>query len=1011
MVSGLFIKRFILLIGILFLGYSDINAQKYDFKTYSVNDGLPSSYVYDVIIDDLGLVWFATANGLVKYDGKVFTNYDSENGLKDELISDIFKDQEGNLFVSTEFGGVSKFYQDSLIYIPELSVLDTLHIHFIEYGPNGTMWFGTDENGIYEWDKAKGVTQILSTDNGLPSNQIWDFTMDKEGRFWISTSKGVALYQRDGGVSYTLTKQNGLSGELAYQVYEVNNGDKWVPTSDGITIIKPDFTTKIIKEINGLNLGYVYSISEDESGSIWIGTERRGLFIYDGNTYTQIKKRNGLSSNFIYRLIKDTNGDIWIATNGDGVSILRDRDFIMYDSSSELNANSIFSTLQHSDGSIWVGTENGISNLKDNKFTNYTIPEKYFDEGEIWDIEELPNGNIITLGIDYDIFEFDGQNFFRPEFFDAIYEYYVNDIFVDKEDGSVWFAASEILLKYKDGELLKFPPPDEEYWQTELIALFKDSRGYYWVGTHAGLAKFDEGTFKYFTSNEGLEGGSIYDIKEDQKGNLWVATTKGIYILCEFEDGLPTKIIPFETLDLYMQETIFLQFDQQGNLWQATNGGLNYYNLSNWEKNKIATQKHYPFNDFGNGIEFNGLASVLENDGTLWFGSNSRGLIKYTNSQSDTDLQESSPPQIYLREVLANNDLVYCQFKPELDDKNIILDYDENNLNIRFNGIDFKNPNRISYKYKLDGFDKDWEYSNDITDIRYTSIPPGKYNFIVQAKSIKSDWGEPIAISSIEIMKPYWNTIPFYLVVGLTFILLIAVLIRITAERLEKKHLKILVDEQTKDIQSALDEKEVLIKEIHHRVKNNLAVVSGLLELQSWNIEDGAAKEALHESKMRVLAMAKIHENLYQNKDLAKVEFKTFLDELLTSVSATMKNSDHDVTINLECEETHIDVNVGIPIGLIVNELISNCYKHAFEESSKGEIHISFKTLGNAYHLLIRDDGKGTDFDILDQTSKSLGLTLVKSLCSQIKAEIMYSGKNGSTFDIKIPKLKEKSIS
>ncbi len=994
------------------MGYTGIYAQKHDFKTYSVNDGLPSSYVYDVLIDDLGLVWFATANGLVKYDGKTYTNYTSDNGLKDELISDIYKDWENELWVATEFGGVAKFVQDSLIYLPELSELDTLLIHFIEAGPNGTIWFGTDKNGIYEWEKGKRLRQILSTENGLPSNQIWDFSMDKKGCFWISTSKGVALFKEDDGITYTLTQENGLSGELAYQVFEDTNGDKWVPTSNGITIIKPDFTVDVIKEINGLNLGYVFNISEDDRGNIWIGTERRGLFLYDGSSYTQIKKNNGLSSNFVYRLIKDDNGTIWIATDGDGVSILRNRDFLMFDSSSELNANSVFSTLKHSDGSIWVGTENGVSRLNNGQFTNYTIPKKYFDEGEIWDIEELPNGNVVMLGLDYDIFEFDGTNFFHPEFFDAIYDYYVNDIFVDKEDGSIWFAASKMLLKYKDGKLTKFPPPNDVFWQTDLTSMYKDSRGFYWIGTHAGLANFDGEAYKYITSEDGLEGGSIYDIKEDQDGNLWVGTSKGTHILSDFNNkGMPTKIIPFETLDLYMQETIFLQFDKQGNLWQATNGGMNFYDLSDWEKGKMASQKHYPFNDFGHGIEFNGLASILEEDGTLWFGSNSKGLVKVENTHANTVKKEETAPKIYLREIQVNNKTVFNQLNPDLNNENIELDYDENNLNIMFNGIDFKNPNRVVYMYILEGFDETWEYSNDISEVRYTSIPPGTYNFIVQAKSIKSGWGNPITISSIVINKPYWNSIQFFIVVGLTLILLIVVFVRIMAERLEKKNLETIVDEKTKDLQSALEEKEVLIKEIHHRVKNNLAVVSGLLELQSWNIPEGDAKTAIQESKMRVLTMSKIHENLYQNKDLARVNFKNFLKDLVESISATMRDPNHEVEVKLEADDSHINVNIGIPIGLIVNELISNCYKHAFYKSKKGEICIMFENHDKFYNLIIKDNGQGSDQDILTIKKDSLGITLVKSLCSQIGADITYSGKNGSIFELTIPKSKSDVIS
>ncbi|GAB5409731.1 MAG: hypothetical protein BalsKO_20960 [Balneolaceae bacterium] len=1004
--TRLFLIAVFLMFGHL-IGY----AQKYDFKTYSVNDGLPSSFVYDVIVDEMGLIWFATANGLVKYDGKSYRNYTSEDGLNDELVNDIYIDNDNDLWAVNEFGGVFKFENNRFVNVPELSELDTVLVHYIAEGPDGKIWFGTDQMGIYEWKKGGALTQILSTDNGLPSNQIWDITRDREDKFWISTSNGIARYQQDGGVNYTLTKDSGLSGDLAYQVFEAKNGDKWIPTSDGLTIIKPDLTIETIKIINETELDYVFSISEDENGSIWIGTERKGLFIYDGTDFKQIKKRNGLSSNFIYRLVKDKTGTIWIATDGDGVSILRDDKFLIYDSSSELKANTVFSTLKHSDGSIWIGTENGISKFENDRFTNYTIPKRYFDEGEIWDIEELPNGNIVMLGLDYDIYEFDGKEFSHPEFFAAIYEYYVNDIFVDKEDGSIWFAAFEMLLKYENGTLTKFPPPAELYWQTDLHSINKDSRGYYWIGTHAGLGNFDGTSFTFLTSEDGLEGGSIYSVKEDNTGNLWVGTNKGIYILSDFDNqGIPNKIIPFETLNLYMQETIFLQFDIKGNLWQATNGGINLFDLSNWEIGQTALQKHYPFNDFGNGIEFNGDASISEIDGTLWFGSNSKGLIKVEDSFSSLKGTDEDAPKIYLREVFANNEPVYNQLNSELNNSELVLDYDESNIDIRFNGIDYKNPNRVVYRYKLEGFDTEWESSSDLGEVRYTSIPPGNYKFLVQAKSIQSSWGEPAQLASFQIQKPYWKTIPFYLVVGLTFMLVIFILVRIIAERLEKKELELLVKEKTKDLQSALSEKEVLIKEIHHRVKNNLAVISGLLELQSWNIPEGDAKNAIQESKMRVLAMSKIHENLYQNKDLARVDFRKFLEDLVLSISATMRNPNCEVEVKLESVETHINVNIGIPIGLIVNELLSNCYKHAFTEVEKGEVFIQFNDNEESYSLIISDNGKGSDENILEVKKNSLGISLVQSLCAQIGASINYNGEKGANFEFTIPKSKTKTM-
>ena len=978
--------------------------QKYNVKTYSVNDGLPSSFVYDVLIDDLGFVWYATANGLVKFDGKKFENFDSKNGFKDALIYDIHKDVGGDFWVSTEFGGVAKFQNDSAIYLPELQYLDTTLINFIGNGPGGTLWFGTDDQGIFEWDKEKGLTQKITKETGLPDNQVWDFVFDEQGKAWISTSSGVAVYEQDGGVTRIFTNENGLSGEYTYQVYLASDGKKWVPTSNGISVIMPDYSIENITEINGKELNYVFNIAEDEDGTIWIGTERNGLYWFDGEAYTHITKKNGLSSNYIYRLIKDEDGTIWVATDGNGVNIFKDRDFKIYDGVSELDVNSIFSALKASDGTLWFGTEDGLSSYKNGRFKNYILPERFFDQDEIWDIEEMTNGNLIMLTYDYDIIEFDGTKFYRPEFFDPLYPYYVSDIFADK-DGSIWFAAFQALLRYKDGKLEKFDPPEDKYWQTTLSSITKDSRGYLWIGTEAGLARFDGKEFRYFSQEQGLKGVSIYDVKEDERGHLWVGTNEAINVLYNFdEEGFPKEVIEFKTEGFHLQETIFLQFDQFGNLWQGTNGGLNYYDLGLWRGHRIVQQQHFPFSDFGYGVEFNGWASLLDDEGTLWFGSNSKGLITYSFPDGKTKIDPADAPKVYLREILANNDPIFDALNDNSDENSLKIGYEQNNINFRFNAIDYKDPNRIAYEYKLDGFDQDWQLEENVEEVRYTNLPPGKYEFLIRTKSAKSNWGQTVSLASLEIDIPFWKTTRFMILVTISFVFLVFTFVKIYIEQKEKKNLKILVDEQTKDLKSALDEKEVLIKEIHHRVKNNLAVVSGLLELQSWNIPEGDAKDAIQESKMRVLAMSKIHENLYQNDDLARVNFKKFLEDLIANVSETMKKPEHEVELKLDIDNLAMNVNTGIPVGLIVNEIMSNCYKHAFNESRKGIISVNFEEQPDLYILSVCDNGIGSNEDILNKSTTSLGITLIKSLASQINGKVSYSGEKGSSFKITFPK-------
>lgn len=214
-----------------------------------------------------------------------------------------------------------------------------------------------------------------------------------------------------------------------------------------------------------------------------------------------------------------------------------------------------------------------------------------------------------------------------------------------------------------------------------------------------------------------------------------------------------------------------------------------------------------------------------------------------------------------------------------------------------------------------------------------------------------------------------------------------------------------MVEERTAELQKALDEKEVLMKEIHHRVKNNMAVVSGLLELQGYKIKDKEAKSAIENSKLRIQMMSSIHEKLYQNKTLTDIDFKGFAEDLIHRISGSLQGSDQKIHLHLDIRSGSLNVNTAIPCGLILNELISNCYEHAFKGMKEGNIWVSFRPYeNNRYRMEVKDDGVGIPEDVLVKKRTSLGVTLIHSLTSQIKGDIEILNAEGTTVIIKLQK-------
>jgi PAS domain S-box-containing protein len=204
-------------------------------------------------------------------------------------------------------------------------------------------------------------------------------------------------------------------------------------------------------------------------------------------------------------------------------------------------------------------------------------------------------------------------------------------------------------------------------------------------------------------------------------------------------------------------------------------------------------------------------------------------------------------------------------------------------------------------------------------------------------------------------------------------------------------------------IKRSLEEKEVMLKEIHHRVKNNMQVISSLLSLQAKGVADSTVKAMLEESRNRVSSMSLVHEKLYQSKDLAYIDFKEYLQSLVDGIANTYKR--HDVVISMEMEPVALDVNVGIPCGLIVNELVSNSLKHAFPEGRKGTISLGINKNSEVnYVLFVADNGIGFSAEMDFRKPSTLGLQLVNVLSTQINGKIERSQEEGTRFSITFPR-------
>jgi len=220
----------------------------------------------------------------------------------------------------------------------------------------------------------------------------------------------------------------------------------------------------------------------------------------------------------------------------------------------------------------------------------------------------------------------------------------------------------------------------------------------------------------------------------------------------------------------------------------------------------------------------------------------------------------------------------------------------------------------------------------------------------------------------------------------------------------QQKSLEQKIEERNKAVEEMkmiVEDKEVLLAEVHHRVKNNLAVISSLLNLQQNNITDDYTRSVLLESSSRVASMSLIHEKLYRSNNVSHIDFGTYIKELVYEIEKSYNNKTKEIQIAVETSEVYLDINNAIPCGLIINELVINCYKHAFIGRVWGKINVSFYKKSDDFYLVVKDNGIGLKNKDEDINASSLGMILITSLSEQLDGDYDFSNEDGTKFTLK----------
>ncbi len=851
-------------------------SQHYNFKSYSVEDGLSQSQVNSIFQDKKGNLWIGTATGGVcKYDGVSFVNYTKKDGLADNNVYSIIEDRKGNLWFGTD-GGVTKYDGKNFVTYTVKDGLCYDNILKIMEDRDGNMWMGSNGGGVSKFDGVKFIN--YGEKEGLNSPVVWSIMQDNTGDIWFGTLDGVNRF--DGKKIKNYSMKDGLPGNAVYSIYQDRLQHIWLGTNKGLSrFTESRFINYTVKD--GLPHNGIWSIAEDRSGHIWLGTNS-GLSQFNGFTFTNYTTNQGLSHNTIYCILEDREGNLWCGTNGGGINKYSRRCFASYTTEDGLSNDIVNSIFQDKQNNFWFATFSGVTKFDGKNYTNYNDKNGLI-HNKVWSIFQDLKGNI-WFGTGGGLSMFDGKKFNNYSSKDGIIGQSVYSILQDKK-GNLWFATRGGIVAY-DGKNFHSYTEKEGLLENVVRQVFEDHNGNIWFATNAGVLKLLSKTadlinpkFLIITEKEGLINKKVISIAEDKKGNMWFGTNGGINVYSPLQ-GLGKKSI-LDTITvrdgLSDDGIVLMKFDKKDNLWIGTSKGISKLDMAQYNKTGKKVFKHYSKADGFSGVECNQNAVYEDKTGQIWFGT-IKGAIKYIPLEDKINQVAPSTHITNIRLFFENADLL--AYADSLNKEtglpvNLKLPYKKNHVTFDFIGISLAVPEKVRYQYILEGLDKGWSPITKENHAIYPTLPHGDYIFKVKACNSDGIWNEEPQSFSFSITPPIWLRTWFIILCIIVGLGSIYIVLQLRLKNLVKQHriLEEKVELRTKELK---EEKEK-VEEI------NLEVISQkeIIERKNKDITDSIhyakrIQEAILPTKSLILKALPDSFVMFRPKDIVSGDFYWF---------------------------------------------------------------------------------------------------------------------------------------
>lgn len=1038
-----------LLTSLVLLFSSFLYSQNYYVKQLGIEQGLSNNSVVEITQDKDGFLWFATEEGLNKFDGSRFINYYKHtNHISGNELNCIYADPaEPIIWIATQRAGMNayNYEKDELtVFVHDDSnpnSLITNDVTHISPASDGNLWLSTYHRGVEHFNKSTGEFTHYNTTTlpDLPSNNVWTVLEDGNGKVYIGhVEHGMSIVslktKHVKNFRYNPQDKKGIPGDHVHCIYKDNTNNIWIGTEKGAALF--DTRTEQFFSINQFTgtppISTVFDIRQMDNNKIWIATELNGIFIIDlkqqlflsqgqfNPEHLTVGSNNYSLSNPTARcLFQDSFKNIWIGTYGGGINFIgHTPPFFKTHSYSpikeyknSLSNRIVLSLCTDKNNKLWIGTDGGGINVfeKENRIAFYSEENGKLSHNSITS-EYCDSQNNIWIGTfmgGVNIYDNQKESFSRIELQEA--SSHDARCFYEDNKHNMWIGTSSglFIVNIETHEnIAHYTTENSPLPENMIRSLVQDAKGRIWVGTFGqGLSIFtdDMQSVGHFSEYNGFCSNSINYIFRDSKNRIWVATGDGLACFATNETH-EYKVYGRQD-GIYNSYIRAITEDSEGNIWFSTNAGISCYITTTGQ---FINYNYFDKTPMGN---FSSAAVTKDENGIIYFGSINGA--RYFDPVTVLNNREVSPVIITEMKIFegqsAHKDNNTISFYGQ-DNAAIQLTYKQNTFNLAYSVQDYSQANLVDYAYRLKGFDDSW-YTVDENTVMFRNIPPGRYEFQVKTRIHNQEWSDEINTLPICITPPiwlsWWAKIFYFILSGsIIFYLLSLYKKKVDMQssyELEKKN-----HEQEQELNN---ERLRFYTNITHELRTPLTLILGPLEdfQEDKELLPHQRKKIsiIHNSAIRLLNLInqilEFRKTETQNKKLCVS--KENLAALVMEVSLRYKelNQKEDVEFNIVIESDPLSLYFDKEVvTMILDNLISNATKY----TEKGYINVSLYTIRkndtDYAEIRISDTGQGISADELPHiferyyqaksdhqaSGTGIGLALVKNLVKLHQGEI-----------------------